>query len=126
MENLQVIKNNANSLFIKKEGIDANANNVVAGVINAASWMALAGDVVGRDAAMDTLIDAYGVRDNQDVNDLIGIMDPGAVKAATGFATDFMDYGTAAAAYNAQKEAYDRFYTGVKAYSDSKQVSIQK
>ena len=125
MEKLQVIKNNADSLFIKKEDIDFGANNVVAGIINAASYMAIASEIVDRDATMDVLIDAYGVRENKEVNDLIGIMEPSAVKAATGFATDFMDYGAAKLAYDSQKEKFDKLYNGVKAYSELKQVDKQ-
>lgn len=126
MNNLQEIKKEANHLFIKKEGIDPNASNVVAGIIKAASWMAIAGDVIGRDATMDTLIDAYGVRDNELINNLIGLMNPPAVHAATGFATDFMDYGAASRAYNAQKAKYDKLYTDVKAYSESKEFGMKK
>ena len=38
-------------------------------------------------------IDQQVQGEKNEVNDLIGIMEPSAVKAATGFATDFMDYG---------------------------------
>lgn len=106
------LRSRAEVRFVRKD-CDRNANNVKAAIVTAASKMANVSEIISSQDALEELILAFGIEDDQAVQDLIG-MNPSFVKGAIGYSVDFQDWGAASAAYNGEKEAYDAFYTSLQ------------
>lgn len=117
---IRLLKRMATKLFVKKEGVNVSAPNVIAAIVNAGRQMSLVSDITGKDVAYESLLEAYGAIDNDQVKELVELMNPSIVHSVTGYATDFMDYGRAAVSYQAQKEEYDNLYKQVNVVAESK------
>jgi len=106
------IKSQTNSIFVKKE-VDINDPAVIASIITAASTMAIASDIeISKDVVTTQLLDLYQKSSDETVSNLIGL-GPQYVENNIGFATDFNDYTSARAAYEAQKNVFDTYYNNI-------------
>lgn len=102
-----------------KNQVDLKKPEVVASIITAASRMAVATDKYSPDVTCESLIEAFNASDNNEVISLIG-MGPQYVKSNIGYSIDFNDYGAACAAYEADKEKYNRLFSQAQYLYDNK------
>lgn len=109
----QIIKKYSQQLFVKNDA-NMTLDHNVAALITAASQMSLAAQepVISSDQVVEELLDVYNKKDEQMVQDLIG-MGPQFVKKNIGYSVDFNDYAAANVAYNAEKDAYSALYKNI-------------
>lgn len=106
-----VIRSTSKELFVNKE-VDLQAPNIIASIVEAGGYMALASDtdICKKADAIQGLLEAYNSKGVPEVESLVESLNPNFVKANIGYAVDYMDFGAASAAYKAQKQSYDQLY----------------
>lgn len=107
-----ILKNNLEKMFIKKE-VDINNPAVLASLISAVSGMASASDfAIDSEETRDELLDLYGQNENEELKSM-SYLNSNFVKLNIGYSVQFEDYDSARTCYMADKQNYDRLYTGI-------------
>lgn len=95
-------------------------------MITSASMMAIVSERnASREITTEELLDLYGKTEDKNVTDLIG-MSPNFVKMNTGYSVDFQDYSKASAAYQSEKEKYDKIYEEIYIRNDTRKLENGK
>ena len=115
---LMTLKIAALDVFCKKQ-VDLKRPEVIASIITAASGMAVATDKYSSDVTMESLLEAFDSLDNETITNLVG-MGPQYVKQNIGYSVDFNDYGGALAAYESDKDNYNRVFSQAQYLYDTK------
>lgn len=106
------IKQMAIDLFVKKE-VDLTAPHIIAAIISAARGMSLCSETVSPDDVVDTLLEAFEVKGNPEVETLVG-MNSSFVKQNIGFSPVFEDASVAIMNYTVQAGSYEALYGAIK------------
>ena len=121
-EELERLKIQAIDLFANQPNL--NDKKVVAAIITAATGMSIASETGNKEATREMLLEAFGVTNDEEVNSLLD-MSPTYVKALTGFAVNFNDYGAARVEYESKQYEYDKMFGEVNYLNQQKSNGIQ-
>lgn len=118
------IRRRTESLFNPKGG-DINNPLVMAGMITAASEIAMASDKISRDTVIEELGDLYNVLDNKEVDENIG-NGIQFVNPLTGFSVNYKDYGASRAYYESIQVILDEYYDKINKRSTNRSINNSK
>lgn len=102
------------NMFVK-QGVSLALPRIVASILTASSEMAKYSGIVSEEESLQVLESLFNPTDDEQVKKLIGLS-PDYVENNIGYHVNFMDYASATAEYNAQKEKYDKLYSSIKNY----------
>lgn len=108
-----MIKEKTNYLFITKDIFDKNTPLVKASTITAASKMANVSGIVTEEVALEELLTAYDVEDDEETKKMIGLPQ-GVVENTIGYPVDFSIAAIAKPQYLQRKDEYDVLYTTIR------------
>lgn len=112
MEDVE-LKRSVESIFISEEKKQEVAQpHVLAAMITAASAMSIPSGITTPEVTTEELLNLYGKEEDGKVTSLLG-MSSAYIKLNTGYSVEVEDMGSAFANYSAQKDAYDKLYSGI-------------